>query len=104
MLDEPFDNSDIESPLPQPSRRGGSEDEEEQKSQRVAVRRPGRPRRCGHDNHSNQCKGGNVKGKAIGALLGCQSHMVLFVLSLNFFTVTLNVTINVKRYSLDVYV
>ncbi|KAA0717948.1 Histone acetyltransferase KAT6B [Triplophysa tibetana] len=61
VLDEPFDNSDIESPLPQPCRRDGSEDEEEQKTQRVAVRRPGRPRRCGDDNHLNQCKGGNVE-------------------------------------------
>lgn len=65
MLDEPFDNSDVESPLPQPSRRGGSEDEEEQRSQRVAVRRPGRPRRRVDDNHSNQCKGESVEGKAI---------------------------------------
>lgn len=65
VLDEPFDNSDIESPLPQPSRRDGSDDEEEQKTQRVAVRRPGRPRRCGDDNHLNQCKGGNVEGKTI---------------------------------------
>lgn len=59
VLDEPFDNSDVESPLPQPSRRGGSEDEEEQR--RVAVRRPGRPRRRVDDNHSNQCKGGSVE-------------------------------------------
>ncbi|XP_077093156.1 histone acetyltransferase KAT6B isoform X2 [Siphateles boraxobius] len=59
VLDEPFENSDVESPLPQPSRRGDSEDEEEVKNQRVAVRRPGRPRRHGDDNHSNQSKGGN---------------------------------------------
>ncbi|XP_067242354.1 histone acetyltransferase KAT6B isoform X3 [Chanodichthys erythropterus] len=59
VLDEPFENSDVESPLPQPSRRDGSEDEEE-KNQRVAVRRPGRPRRH-EDNHSNQSKGGNVE-------------------------------------------
>lgn len=67
MLDEPFENSDVESPLPQPSRRGDSEDEEEEeeKNQRVAVRRPGRPRRHEDDNHSNQSKGGNVEGKAI---------------------------------------
>lgn len=65
MLDEPFENSDVESPLPQPSRRDGSEDEEEEKNQRVAVRRPGRPRRHGEDNHSNQSKGGNVEGKDI---------------------------------------
>uniref|UniRef100_A0A672MDI4 histone acetyltransferase n=1 Tax=Sinocyclocheilus grahami TaxID=75366 RepID=A0A672MDI4_SINGR len=37
VLDEPFENSDVESPLPQPSRRGGSEDEEEEKSQRLAM-------------------------------------------------------------------
>ncbi|XP_051772369.1 histone acetyltransferase KAT6B isoform X3 [Ctenopharyngodon idella] len=61
VLDEPFENSDVESPLPQPSRRDGSEDEEEEKNQRVAVRRPGRPRRHGEDNHSNQSKGGNVE-------------------------------------------
>ncbi|XP_067242353.1 histone acetyltransferase KAT6B isoform X2 [Chanodichthys erythropterus] len=61
VLDEPFENSDVESPLPQPSRRDGSEDEEE-KNQRVAVRRPGRPRRH-EDNHSNQSKGGNVEVK-----------------------------------------
>uniref|UniRef100_A0A672MI98 histone acetyltransferase n=1 Tax=Sinocyclocheilus grahami TaxID=75366 RepID=A0A672MI98_SINGR len=66
VLDEPFENSDVESPLPQPSRRGGSEDEEEEKSQRLAMRRPGRPRRYEDDNHSNQSKeGGNVEGKAI---------------------------------------
>lgn len=66
MLDEPFENSDVESPLPQPSRRGGSEDEEEEKSQRLAMRRPGRPRRYEDDNHSNQSKEeGNVEGKAI---------------------------------------
>uniref|UniRef100_A0A673MI18 histone acetyltransferase n=1 Tax=Sinocyclocheilus rhinocerous TaxID=307959 RepID=A0A673MI18_9TELE len=60
VLDEPFENSDVESPLPQPSRRGGSEDEEEEKSQRLAMRRPGRPRRYEDDNHSNQSKeGGN---------------------------------------------
>ncbi|XP_051772368.1 histone acetyltransferase KAT6B isoform X2 [Ctenopharyngodon idella] len=63
VLDEPFENSDVESPLPQPSRRDGSEDEEEEKNQRVAVRRPGRPRRHGEDNHSNQSKGGNVEVK-----------------------------------------
>ncbi|XP_016090455.1 histone acetyltransferase KAT6B-like isoform X2 [Sinocyclocheilus grahami] len=62
VLDEPFENSDVESPLPQPSRRGGSEDEEEEKSQRLAMRRPGRPRRYEDDNHSNQSKeGGNVE-------------------------------------------
>ncbi|KAK7148599.1 hypothetical protein R3I93_012819 [Phoxinus phoxinus] len=61
VLDEPFENSDVESPLPQPSRRDDSEDEEEEKNQRVAVRRPGRPRRHGDDNHSNQSKGGNVE-------------------------------------------
>ncbi|XP_051506773.1 histone acetyltransferase KAT6B-like isoform X1 [Myxocyprinus asiaticus] len=61
VLDEPFENSDVESPLAQPSRRDCSEDEE--KSQRVAVRRPGRPRRHRDDNHSYQCKGGgNVEG------------------------------------------
>uniref|UniRef100_A0A671Q008 histone acetyltransferase n=1 Tax=Sinocyclocheilus anshuiensis TaxID=1608454 RepID=A0A671Q008_9TELE len=66
VLDEPFENSDVESPLPQPSRRGGSEDEEEEKSQRLAMRRPGRPRRYEDDNHSNQSKKeGNVEGKAI---------------------------------------
>ncbi|KTG39762.1 hypothetical protein cypCar_00001210 [Cyprinus carpio] len=62
VLDEPFENSDVESPLPQPSRRGGSEDEEEEKSQRLAMRRPGRPRRYEDDNHSNQSKKeGNVE-------------------------------------------
>ncbi len=65
MLDEPFENSDVESPLPQPSRRGGSEDEEEEKSQRLAMRRPGRPRRYEDDNRSNQSNEGNVEGKAI---------------------------------------
>ncbi|XP_059373510.1 histone acetyltransferase KAT6B-like isoform X2 [Carassius carassius] len=64
VLDEPFENSDVESPLPQPSRRGGSEDEEEEKSQRLHMRRPGRPRRYEDDNHSNQSKeGGNVEVK-----------------------------------------
>ncbi|XP_016319967.1 histone acetyltransferase KAT6B-like isoform X2 [Sinocyclocheilus anshuiensis] len=64
VLDEPFENSDVESPLPQLSRRGGSEDEEEEKSQRLAMRRPGRPRRYEDDNHSNQSKeGGNVEVK-----------------------------------------
>ncbi|XP_016313107.1 histone acetyltransferase KAT6B [Sinocyclocheilus anshuiensis] len=64
VLDEPFENSDVESPLPQPSRRGGSEDEEEEKSQRLAMRRPGRPRRYEDDNHSNQSKKeGNVEVK-----------------------------------------
>uniref|UniRef100_A0A8C1K452 histone acetyltransferase n=1 Tax=Cyprinus carpio TaxID=7962 RepID=A0A8C1K452_CYPCA len=58
VLDEPFENSDVESPLPQPSRRGGSEDEEEEKSQTLAMRRPGRPRRYKDDNHSNQSKEG----------------------------------------------
>ncbi|XP_052007634.1 histone acetyltransferase KAT6B isoform X2 [Xyrauchen texanus] len=63
VLDEPFENFDVESPLPQPSRRGDSEDEEEGNSQKVAVRRPGRPRRLRDDNHSNQCKKGrNVEG------------------------------------------
>uniref|UniRef100_A0A9J8B9T0 histone acetyltransferase n=1 Tax=Cyprinus carpio carpio TaxID=630221 RepID=A0A9J8B9T0_CYPCA len=62
VLDEPFENSDVESPLPQPSRRGGSEDEEEEKSQTLAMRRPGRPRRYKDDNHSNQSKeGGDVE-------------------------------------------
>ncbi|XP_059422259.1 histone acetyltransferase KAT6B isoform X4 [Carassius carassius] len=62
VLDEPFENSDVESPLAQPSRRGGSEDEEEEKSQRLAMRRPGRPRRYEDDNHSNQSKKeGNVE-------------------------------------------
>ncbi|XP_052469029.1 histone acetyltransferase KAT6B isoform X2 [Carassius gibelio] len=61
VLDEPFENSDVESPLPQPSRRGGSEDEEEEKSQRLHMRRPGRPRRYEDDNHSNQSKAGNVE-------------------------------------------
>uniref|UniRef100_A0A9J8CMG6 histone acetyltransferase n=1 Tax=Cyprinus carpio carpio TaxID=630221 RepID=A0A9J8CMG6_CYPCA len=47
VLDEPFENSDVESPLPQPT-----------------MRRPGRPRRYKDDNHSNQSKeGGDVEGK-----------------------------------------
>lgn len=56
VLDEPFENSDVESPLPEHSRRCCSEDEEEEKSQRSAVCRPGRPRTNEEDNHSNQSK------------------------------------------------
>ncbi|TRY55407.1 hypothetical protein DNTS_034422 [Danionella cerebrum] len=64
VLDEPFENSDIDSPLPQPSRRSDSENEEEEKSQISVVRRPGRPRIKEDDNHSIQSRdGGNVEVK-----------------------------------------
>lgn len=69
VLDEPFDNSDVESPAPQLGRairREGSEgeEEEEESSPRTVVRRPGRPRKKERqdDNHSNRQEGEQVEG------------------------------------------
>lgn len=69
MLDEPFENSDVERPAPQLGhcvRREGSEEEEEEEesSVRTVVRRPGRPRKKERqdDNHSNQQEGEQVEG------------------------------------------
>lgn len=66
VLDEPFENSDVESPAPQLGhsvRREGSEEEEES-NLRTVVRRPGRPRKKERqDNHSNQQEGEQVEGK-----------------------------------------
>ncbi|XP_076831692.1 histone acetyltransferase KAT6B [Brachyhypopomus gauderio] len=65
VLDEPFDNSDVESPAPHLERsiRRDDSDEEERRRRRVVVRRPGRPRKRERqeDNHSNQ-HGEKVEG------------------------------------------
>lgn len=70
VLDEPFENSDVESPAPQLGhsvRRQVSEEEEEEEeesSRRTVVRRPGRPRKKERqdDNHSNHQEGEHVEG------------------------------------------
>lgn len=69
MLDEPFDNSDVECPIPQLGlsvRREGSEEEEEEEESnvRTVVRRPGRPRKKERraDNHSNRQEVEQVEG------------------------------------------
>ncbi|XP_072534281.1 histone acetyltransferase KAT6B [Salminus brasiliensis] len=60
VLDEPFENSDVESPVPQleNSIRREDSDEDEEKNLRAVVRRPGRPRKRERpdDNHSNPSK------------------------------------------------
>ncbi|XP_066534408.1 histone acetyltransferase KAT6B isoform X2 [Hoplias malabaricus] len=64
VLDEPFENSDVEGPVLQlelSNRREDSEEEEEEeekKNLRAVVRRPGRPRKRERpdDNHSNPSK------------------------------------------------
>ncbi|MCJ8730490.1 hypothetical protein PDJAM_G00184990 [Pangasius djambal] len=69
VLDEPFENSDVGSPVPQLGhtvRREGSEEEEEEEEEsslRTVVRRPGRPRKKERqdDNHSNQQEGEQVE-------------------------------------------
>lgn len=70
VLDEPFENSDVESPALQLGlsiRREGSveEEEEEESSVRTVVRRPGRPRKKERqdDNHLNQQEGEQIDGK-----------------------------------------
>lgn len=73
VLDEPFENSDVESPAPQVGhkvRREGSEEEEES-NLRTVVRRPGRPRKKERqeDNHSNQQEGEQVEGKYLLCIL-----------------------------------
>ncbi|KAM9476834.1 histone acetyltransferase KAT6B isoform 1-T2 [Clarias gariepinus] len=66
VLDEPFENSDVESPAPQLGhsfRHEESEEEEEESNLRRVVRRPGRPRKKERrdDNHSNQQEGEQVE-------------------------------------------
>uniref|UniRef100_W5KBF5 histone acetyltransferase n=1 Tax=Astyanax mexicanus TaxID=7994 RepID=W5KBF5_ASTMX len=60
VLDEPFENSDVDSPVPQleSSIRREDSDEDEEKNLRAVVRRPGRPRKRERpdDNHSNPSK------------------------------------------------
>uniref|UniRef100_A0A3B4DZT7 histone acetyltransferase n=1 Tax=Pygocentrus nattereri TaxID=42514 RepID=A0A3B4DZT7_PYGNA len=60
VLDEPFENSDVESPAPQleHSIRREDSDEDEKKNLRAVVRRPGRPRKRERpdDNHSDPSK------------------------------------------------
>ncbi|KAL7889868.1 hypothetical protein AOLI_G00021260 [Acnodon oligacanthus] len=66
VLDEPFENSDVESPAPQleHSIRREDSDEDEKKNLRAVVRRPGRPRKRERpdDNHSDPSKEENVEG------------------------------------------
>ncbi|XP_017552043.2 histone acetyltransferase KAT6B isoform X2 [Pygocentrus nattereri] len=66
VLDEPFENSDVESPAPQleHSIRREDSDEDEKKNLRAVVRRPGRPRKRERpdDNHSDPSKEEKVEG------------------------------------------
>lgn len=85
VLDEPFENSDVESPAPQLGhsvRREGSEEEEEEdeSSLRTVVRRPGRPRKKErqNDNHSNQQEGEQVEGNFC-SFLGLLEIIVQFL-------------------------
>lgn len=75
VLDEPFENSDVESPVLQLGRsvrreRSEEEEEEEECSLRTVVRRPGRPRKKERqdDNHINQQEGEKVEGKYLLAI------------------------------------
>lgn len=65
VLDEPFENSDVESSTPQlehPNSR--EESDEDEKNLRAVVRRPGRPRKREKpdDNHLNPSKEETVEG------------------------------------------
>lgn len=82
VLDEPFENSDVESPRPQLGhsvrREGSEEEEEEESSVRTVVRRPGRPRKKErqNDNHSNQQEEEQVEGNCY-AFLGLIEMIIL---------------------------